>query len=150
MRGIENGNAEPRPRRQAQFGRIGEMAVQDVGFARQQRQQIQKGAAKRGQLRLERLLGQIAGRGALQPQDAQLGADLLHRHGMVGAEGGGMEQPGQDIDARHAGQPGLRRSRAQDIGDVAARVLGQAIADRWLRDAATEGDVHHIHRNLDR
>ena len=148
MRGVQHRDAETRPRRKAQFGGIGEMAMQDVGPFGQMRQQVQERFGQGGQSGVQGFPGQIGRGRAFQPQDAQPGSDLLDRFPVIGAKRGIVEQAGQDIDARDLGQVRLRGGGAQDIGDVPARVLGQAIADRRLLDAAPEGDVHHIHRGL--
>ena len=148
MRGIDHRNAKARPRRRAQFRRIGKVAVQHVRPGFHFVQHLKKGGSQAGQLGLQRLFCQVVIRWTLQTQDGKLWAEVLPRQRVVAAQLRCDETPGHDIDARDIALSGLSSCRAQNIGDMAAGVLRQAIADRRRPDAATQRNMHYIHWNL--
>lgn len=142
------GSATPglmRQTRPAQHHGLGAVAVDQVRPARQHRQEPQKGQREIRQLGAKIGLGQIAARGRGDADDAQPRAQLLHRQVMVRPQRGVVEAPGDDVHRLGVGTQGLRLGRAQDIGQRAAGVLRQPMADRRRSETACKGHMHHIH-----
>ena len=143
MGGIDPGNAEPLLRRPGQARGVGEMRVNHVGLLRHPAKHRAERLGQGGQLGLQGLLGQICAIGGRQAQDAAAGRDLLHRLRVDGIHA--VERTGDDVDRCHLRQRRLCHGSTQDIGDVAAGILGHAIAHGGSLQAAAQGKVKNVH-----
>ena len=145
MGGIDHRNAEPRPRRQRQLRRVGEMRVDHIRQPFGLRQIVEERLHQRGNFRGEVFFAQIPPLRRPKPPDRQAAADLLLGLGVHGPKAWFIESTGHDLHRIHIAPRRLRAGRPQDIGDVTAGIFGHAIVDRRRREAAPEGNVTNEH-----
>ena len=101
---------------------------------------------KRRQFRLQGIFHEVGGIRRSEAAYGCLLVDGLDRTCVGHAQRRIIECPRDDIDARYIRARRLCRGRAENVGDMPARILCEPIADRRGLETPPQGHVHDIHR----
>ena len=92
----------------------------------------------------ERFLGQVLRISTIDPCDHKLRIDPFFCLLVDDAKPWGIEAARYDLGKTHIFPPGQRLHFAQNIGNVPARILGQAITDGFGFEAAAERERNNM------
>ena len=146
VRGVDERDAEPRAYLHRDLRRIGKMRVDNV---RQPVERLDMRDQCTREVRPVRGASDLAEIGAIARVHAtyrRFRAEPFHRDGVGSPQHGVVDQSGDDLYPGHVRARRQRLRRAQRIGDVPARILGNPERDRWPLHAATQRNRHHEHR----